>query len=131
MIVPTEHLERQMEAVMDELKALRLATERRNVETIAVTAEQLSCSPGHVRNLIKRGELTPVKLGDALRIPVEAIRALINDGARGQNTGVWRPVERSGKMKGSFRVKGSPFWWISYIIQRGVQEGKQQDEKQG
>ena len=92
MIVPTEHLEMQMEAVIDELKALRLATERRNVETIAVTAEQagimLSCSAGHVRGLIKKGKLASVKIGDSLRIPVESIRALINEGVRGQNIGV-------------------------------------------
>lgn len=40
-------------------------------------AKLLACSAGHVRNLIQRGELTPIRVGKLLRFSVADLQAFI------------------------------------------------------
>lgn len=45
--------------------------------TVIEAAQKLSCSPGTVRNLIKRGELRSVRIGRLVRVPVAAIEDVL------------------------------------------------------
>jgi excisionase family DNA binding protein len=71
---------------------LRPVVERHDVSIVAVTAEQasimLSCSEGHIRGMIKRGELPAARIGGIVRIPVHEVDRLLKDCIGGQNTGV-------------------------------------------
>jgi len=44
---------------------------------ISEAAESIGCSPGHVRNLIARGELRSVKVGRRRIVPDEDLRGLL------------------------------------------------------
>jgi excisionase family DNA binding protein len=55
-----------------------------HVEPLAVSpataAEMLDCSRAFIYTLIERGDLRRSKIGRASRIPIEDIRALLNEG---------------------------------------------------
>lgn len=40
-------------------------------------AKLLACSSGHVRNLVARGELQPIRVGKLLRFSVDDLKAFI------------------------------------------------------
>lgn len=45
--------------------------------SIAEAAESIACSPGHIRNLIERGELRSTKVGRRRIVRDEDLRALL------------------------------------------------------
>jgi excisionase family DNA binding protein len=49
------------------------------LETIPEVAERLRCSPSHVKDLIRNGQLESIKLGRARRVPADAVDRLISD----------------------------------------------------
>ena len=50
--------------------------------TVPETAEALSISHGHTKNLIASGEILSVKIGDSRRVLVAAIQRILTEGAR-------------------------------------------------
>jgi|SRR5579859_5262065 len=61
------------------------ATKTRGIELLLVTikqaAEALQVSEGTIVNLLKEGRLGSIKIGDARRIPLDAIKLLATTGA--------------------------------------------------
>jgi excisionase family DNA binding protein len=56
----------------EKLKVERLAW------SIDEAAESIGCSPGHIRNLIERGELQSVKIGRRRVVCADSLRALLD-----------------------------------------------------
>jgi excisionase family DNA binding protein len=46
--------------------------------TVRTLSEELECSPTHIYNLVRRGELPCIKIGNTVRFPKQAIQDFLN-----------------------------------------------------